>query len=85
MRFKELHWSQRFAYSLVAVTFLTTPIHFVLPRDSEFHALPIIACLLLLLGCMVLGFQTQPREMRPALLAFLAMWVHVGVAVLSQR
>ena len=58
MRFKELHWSQRLAYSIVAIAFLTTPIHFVLPR-GQFHALPLIACLVLLLVCMVLGFQTQ--------------------------
>lgn len=85
MGFVQLHWSQKAAYGLVAAGFVNAPVHFALPNESNWHVLLFGLCTSLTVGCMILGLQTQPREMRPALFAFLGLWVHVGMAYLSQE
>jgi len=86
MTFKQLHWSQKTAYSLVALCFLSAPIHFILPNKGDIaaaiHFVPVVACAVVFVVCMILGLQTQPREMRPALFSLLAMIVHWAAAML---
>ena len=65
------------AYVLVATTLIAALGHFFV-RSLTAHVYLLTASFSIIFICMVLGFQVQPREMRPALLAVFGFWVHLG-------
>jgi hypothetical protein len=73
----------KIAYGVVLVSFATALAHFFPIADA--HEALLAASFIPGVVCMVLGLQVQPREMRPALFAFLGIWVHAACFVLSDH
>jgi hypothetical protein len=83
MTITQLHWSQKAAYGVVAFSFLTSPIYWFVPSDSNVAYGACFGSWGLFLICMFLCLQTRPRELRPALVAFLAACVHALFALIA--
>ena len=71
------------AYWVAWVWLALAPIHF-LPLGEASEAVLLVSILPTII-CMILGLTARPREMRPALLAFWGIWIHVACVVLSDR
>ena len=73
----------KIAYGTAWISFASALAHFF--AIGEAHEALLGASVVPVIICMVLGLRVQPREMRPALFAFLGIWVHAGCFVLSDR
>jgi hypothetical protein len=80
MTITQLHWSQKAAYGVVAFSFLTSPIYWFVSDDSHIAFGACFGSWVLFVTCIFLCLQTQPRELRPALLALLAACLHALLA-----
>lgn len=71
------------AYGVVWASFPSASAHFF--SIGEAHEALLVASFAPVIICIILGLQVQPREMGPALFAFLSIWVHVACFVLSHH
>jgi hypothetical protein len=71
------------AYCVAGIWAALAGIHFF--PIGEAHEALLLISILPTIACMILGLRVRPREMRPALLAFLGIWIHVVCFVLSDR
>ena len=73
------------AYATAYASIVTGLAHFFLSKDADMHETLFGASVVSIFLCLFLGFQVQPREMRPALFAFFSLWVHVGCWALRRH
>jgi hypothetical protein len=73
----------KIAYGVVWVSLASALAQFL--PIGDMHEALLGASILAVIICMVLGLQVQPREMRPALFAFLSVWIHAGCIILSRH
>jgi hypothetical protein len=73
----------KIAYGVVVVSLAAALAHFFPIGDA--HETLLVGSFIPVIVCMVLGLQVQPREMRPALFAFLGTWIHAGCFLLNNH
>jgi hypothetical protein len=71
-------------YLLVGVSAAAAFAHFFI-QTPDVHAHLLSASFTMIFVCIFLGFQVQPREMRPTLFAFFGFWLHLACWFLRNR